>query len=171
MPEPLGPVHPPGLSGLLPTAGRAGGLSHPRPGKGISAVLPAAPPRALGGNFHEEASQLEFRDQEEILHTFCFPSVFGKYALATIENTGTVESGVHLSRLNTEGADRRVSPTSASRQAAKSPGFSASAGASPWRTSCSLKPPLSEKEASVSSSPTGSTAAAPKARENSPRKV
>lgn len=46
----------------------------------------------------------EFRDEESLRHTFCFSSLFGKYAAITIENTGAAEAEIHISRLNTVGS-------------------------------------------------------------------
>lgn len=48
----------------------------------------------------------EFRDGEEIVHTFCFTSLFGKYAAITIENTGTSEAEINISRVNTVGGGK-----------------------------------------------------------------
>lgn len=46
----------------------------------------------------------EFQDGEEIRHTFCFSSIFGKYAAVTIENTGAAEAEIDLRRLNAVGS-------------------------------------------------------------------
>lgn len=45
----------------------------------------------------------EFQDEYIIEHTFAFTSMLGKYAVITIENTGTSEANIHVNRLNAVG--------------------------------------------------------------------
>ena len=45
----------------------------------------------------------EFKDENNIEHTFAFTALLGKYAAITIENTGTSEASIRINRINTVG--------------------------------------------------------------------